>query len=335
MEINEKGSVDDYFQSFTDIFRNLYWISSKKINNWNYPKSIYADIAAKIQNETEKAILYLAKNAYKLAPSKNLCIAGWVGLNILANSRILKETPFENVFVQPAANDSGLSLWATYYAYHVLWKHQKRIPIYSYGLWKQYSDEEILISLKKYDNKIVYTKSKNIFKESAKLLSDNNIIAFFQWRSEYWPRALWFRSILASPKNIIMRDKVNDIKKRERWRPLSPIIIEEELENYIWTNIISPFMTFAEKVKNKCFERAPAIIHNNGTARYQTVNTTQNKYVYELLLEFKKYSWIPILINTSLNLKWEPIVETPEDALIFFLKTKTDYLIVWDYLVKK
>ncbi len=335
LEKNSYKWLEDFRLDIINWFRKAYKLDTKKQNK-NIIKSIYPDIADKVQKEIEEAILFLANKAYKLTKSKNICIAWWVWLNILANNRILKETPFENIFVQPACHDWGLSLWAVYYLYHkILWQ-KERVRLVCPWLWIIYSWKEIINNLKKYENKLIYQKLwNNKYKKVASLLKNNKIIWWFQWWSEFWPRALWFRSILASPIDNKMKNKVNDIKERERYRPLAPIMMENYFKEYLDTKYPSPYMTLVANVFKNKLKKIPSVVHIDKTARYQTVNKNQNLEIYKLLKEFYNQTKIPILINTSFNQRDEPIVETPDDAIKMFLSTNLDYLVIWDYLVTK
>ncbi len=328
--------VADYMDSvIIDNFRKVYqidWIWIKE----NIENSIYADISDKVQTEIEEAILFLARKAYDLTWCKNICIAWWVGLNIIANNRILRETNFESIFVQPACNDAWLSLWGLYYMYHnILW-NTTRIKLNSPWLWFEYDNIEIEKNINNFSDKFSYKKLwDDKYKIIAKILKEDNVIWWFQWRWEFWPRSLWFRSILASPISISMKNKVNHIKEREKYRPLAPIMLEEDFREYLDTSYSSPYMTLVANVLESKKNKIPSVTHIDWTARYQTVNKSQNKWIYKLLNEFKKLTWVSVLINTSFNQHDEPIIETPEDAIKMFLATDLDYLFIWDFLLSK
>lgn len=298
-------------------------------------KSKFANIAAHLQKQVEEAIVYLANILYEKTKCKNLCLAWWVALNILANTKILEQTPFENIFVQPATNDWWISLWWTYYAYHILWENTTRIRLNSPWLWKSYSFDEIKNSLKQYSDFLEYSELKDIEKQTAKLINTWNIIWWFQWKNEFWPRALWFRSILASPKSIEIRDKVNHIKNRQVWRPLAPVILEEKINDYFSLDIKSPYMTFSSEVLKDKQKEIEWVVHIDKTARFQSVNSSQNPKYYKLLKEYYKISNTPILINTSFNVSWQTIVYDIKDAIETFLSTNLDYLIIENFLISK
>jgi len=281
-------------------FRKAYWIDWTWIKK-NIENSIYADISDKVQTDIEEAILFLARKAYDLTWCKNICIAWWVWLNIIANDRILRETEFKNIFIQPACNDVWLSLWGLYYMFHHILLNKDRIRLSSPGLWFEYSNDEIKVNLDKYSDKISFTKlwdDKYII--IAWILKEDSIIWWFQWRWEFWPRALWFRSILASPISNSMKNKVNNIKRREKFRPLAPIILENNFKDYLDTNYPSPYMTLVASVLEDKKNKIPSVVHIDWTSRYQTVNKKQNEWIYNLLKEFQKQTWESVLINCTI-----------------------------------
>lgn len=319
---------------------NIYWLSSKDLidrKKW-IENSIFADIAAKVQQETEKAMVYLANIAYEYKKIDNLCLSWGVALNCLANTMILEKTKFKNIFVQPACNDQWLSLWAAMYWYYDYWNNKKRVNISNYWIWPKYDNNQIKIVIDKYKEYINYEFIKNFEKLSdyvAKEINNDKVIAWFQWWSEFWPRALGFRSIIASPKSMKMKDRVNDIKLRERWRPLAPIILEENIKDYFETDYSSPYMTFTWVVKESKRKEIPSVVHIDWTARYQTINKNCNERLYLVMKKFYNLSKTPVIMNTSFNSAGEPIIENPEQAVEMFLSTDIDYLVIWDYVLSK
>lgn len=315
---------------------SVFWVTNLDYHerSIDITKSIFIDISAKIQKDTEDAMIYLANIAYDIVRSDNLCIAWWVWLNILSNTKILEKTKFKKIFICPATNDTWISLWSAYYWYHVLWWNTKRIPLISAWLWVSYSNDYINNELIKYSEYLDFSKIID-FSKIAELLNNWKIIWWFQWWSEYGPRALWFRSILASPSDIQIRDRVNKIKWREWWRPVAPSIMEEFTSDFFETNFSSPFMALSAKVCLDKIDIIPWVVHIDWTSRYHTVNKIQNERFYNLLNDFYNISWIPVLINTSFNIKWQPILESPKDAIEMFLSTDLDYLVIWEYIVSK
>ena len=323
------------WENLKDLKKTLSEIYSiKNWNNKNLNHSRLRHVAAKIQQTTQEVILDLAQKARQMTWCNNICIAGWVGLNILANTSISESKIFEKIFIQPASDDSWLSLGWIHYLTH-LFQQTKNKELYSYWLWPRYSQEEIKMVLNKYKRYLKYTKVKDMYWSISDLLADKKIVWFFQWWSEFWPRSLGFRSILARPDSLSIRNKINKIKHREYWRPLAPVILQEELDNYFLTKISSPFMLLNGKIKIERFSHLIWVSHCDATARYQTVNHENNPFLYRLLGEFHKKTGIPVLINTSLNNHDEPIVETVDDAVKMFLSTEIDYMAVGDFILSK
>ncbi len=293
----------------------------------NLPDNLYTELASWTQYHLENVMIGYANHLHTVTGSKNLCIAGGVGLNSVANKKILDATPFENIFIQPAAGDSGLALGAALWASRQI----KKIP----AIWKmenaylgrEYSETEILKALAGWK----YEKLSNPAQTAAKLIAEQKIIGWFQGKSEFGPRALGNRSILCSPIPSGMKDKINkQVKHREGFRPFAPAILEEEAKEYFELDCPSPYMLLIAKVKK---DSVPAITHVDGTARVQTVNASQNPLFYSLIQEFKKLTGVPVVLNTSFNDNGQPIVETPIDAIRAFPSTNLDALIIGNYLV--
>lgn len=317
------------------------------------------DIAASLQEVTEEIILLLAKHAKKITWSKNLCLAWWVALNCVANGKILKEKIFESIWIQPASWDAGGALWAAF-AY-LANKYQKKentkdIMEWSY-LWPEYSNDEV----KKYLDSIwaIYEKidnEKELLKITAENLNKWKVIWWHQWRSEFWPRSLWARSILWDPRNKTMQSTMNlKIKYRESFRPFAPSVIREDADKYFELNSDSPYMLLValvqENIKIKMTEEQkklfwieklniirseiPAITHIDYSARIQTVHKETNPRYYWLLQEFKSLTWCSVLVNTSFNVRWEPIVCSPQDSYKCFMRTEMDVLVIEDFILYK
>lgn len=296
----------------------------------------YADLAYLIQNELEEILIKKVKYLVKKTGIKKLCIAGGVGLNSVANARILKETGIEDIFIVPAAGDTGQCLGNVYYGYYNILKETKRIPFSSAYLGFSYNEKEIEKELKKNKN-IKYTKYKEINelnKKVAKDLVDGKIIARFDGRSEFGPRALGNRSILMDPRKAENKDILNKrVKFRENFRPFAPSVLYEYSTEYFDLEQESPYMLLVAKVKRP--EIIPAVTHVDTSARIQTVKKEDNYNYYDLINEFYMLTGVPVLLNTSFNINGEPIVETPEDALNSFMTTNIDKLAIGLYLVEK
>ncbi len=297
---------------------------------------IRADMAAAGQLILEEILLYYVNLLQKLTGEENLCLGGGVALNSLANGRILKESKFKNIHVFPACGDSSISVGAAYLSYYEN-TNNDRILINQVNpfLGKSYSEMEILESLKKYVN-IKYEKLENKYEYTAKLLQEGNIIAWFQGGSEFGPRSLGHRSILANPKLKDTKDYINKIiKNRELFRPLAPMILFKNQTDYFDSNLYTPVMLFVVNANTDKIKDIEAVVHVDGSSRIQSVNENNNE-AYKLLVEFNKISGLPLLLNTSFNIiKGEPIVESPDDALKSFSISNIDYLIIEDYLCVK
>lgn len=296
----------------------------------------HEDIAAALQAKTEEIILHLAEYLYSITPSKNLCIAGGVGLNSVANYRVLKESSFENVYIFPAAGDDGAPIGAALYAHHNIYNNSflPRDIHFSPYQGIEFSDELIIESLNKYN--LNYQYEKNIEKVTAEYIAKDKIIGWFQGRSEIGPRALGNRSILANPANKDMKDILNyKVKHREGFRPFAPVCLEEDVSKFFDIDIASPYMLFIAPVRKDKQDIIPSVTHVDGTARLQTINKNQNLEFYNLIKELGEITGIPIVINTSFNVKGEPIVNSPEDAIKCFLNTGIDILVLNKYIIKK
>ncbi len=294
----------------------------------------HKNIASSIQLVLEDIYFKILNHLHTLTKSENLCIGGGVGLNALANGKIYKNTPFKNIHVFGAAGDSGGALGAVLYAHNViLGQYRKRSNVQSLYLGSEYSeyDGKRTASMKKYDDK------KELIKKVAQLLAGNNIVGWFQGKMEFGPRALGSRSILANPKQRFMKEKVNRIKIRELFRPFAGSILKEHVHDYFDVpekNHCSPYMTFCFSVKKEKRSNISAIVHKDNTCRIQTVSEADGLY-YTLIREFYRITGIPCILNTSFNLKGEPIVENPQQAIDDFSKTKMDALVIGDYLILK
>ncbi|MDD2907730.1 MAG: carbamoyltransferase C-terminal domain-containing protein [Candidatus Gracilibacteria bacterium] len=320
------------FLELSDYIKKLYGLKNSDLSGFDdVTKTILADISAHLQYETEKAIEYLGKCAKKLTNSDNICVSGGVGLNVLANSILINKCGFKNIFVQSAVGDQGISLGGLYYLYYKIKGNNFLNKIdFSPYTGKIYTDFDVIF------NK--YKEYINILNFDLNLISNelknNKIFGIFDLGSEFGPRALGHRSILASPLLKETNLKVNQIKSREYWRPLAPIILREEINAYLEDNYDSPYMTLSSHVKTDKLDLLKGVVHIDGTVRYQTITSTNGK-IYDILNYFYNLSGIPVLINTSLNVKGEPIVETPEEAITLFLSTELDYLIIGDNILSK
>lgn len=293
------------------------------------------DVAFLIQRELDRALTHKVKYLVEKTGVKNLCIAGGVGLNAVTNRTLLDHTGIDQIFIQPAAGDSGQCLGNTYFGIFNFDKiNLKRKPISIY-LGKEYSNKEIEEALEKASSKIRFVKfdTKRLTKIAAKKISQDNIIAWFQGRSEIGPRALGNRSILANPINKNMKDIINArVKHREAFRPFAPSVLEKKTREWFDIEIPAPYMIINAQVKKP--GKIPSVTHEDGSARIQTVSVSQNLRYHNLISEFERITKVPVILNTSFNDN-EAIVETPGDALNTFLGTDIDYLFIGDYFVQK
>jgi carbamoyltransferase len=293
-----------------------------------------ARAAFEVQQECEQAMLHLAAWAKQKTGMDNLCISGGVALNSVANYKILQAGIFKDVFINPAASDTGIPLGCALYGYHELLggKHEaKGISAYLGPAYDQEKFQHVLD-----DAGDIQVLDKNAAHEAAKLLAQNYIIGCCRGRSEMGPRSLGNRSILMSPLRAENKDILNSrVKFREAFRPFAPAVLEEHTQEYFEIDRECPFMLFVPNVKKEKRNIIPAVTHVDGTARLQTVSKEQNPHFYEIIEAFYKLTGVPVLLNTSFNVAGEPIVETPEHALRCMLGTDIDGLLFEDKLVVK
>ena len=299
----------------------------------------HADIAASIQVVTEDALLGLARRARELSGSDNLCMAGGVALNVLANARILRESGFKRLWIQPAAGDAGGCLGAATYLYHTVLRQPRRLHMDTAYLGPAYTNAEIHAFLEQEGVAYRVLGDDVIAPTVARLLADNEVIGWFQGRMEFGPRALGARSILANPTDPTTKDTLNaKIKHREAFRPFAPSTLVEAAPTYFdfgspIGDVDSPFMLLTARVRPDKQHLLPAITHLDGTARVQTVSRSQNPLYYALIEEFGKLTGVPVLVNTSFNVNGEPIVCTPQEAFNSFAHTDMDYLVMGNALI--
>ncbi|MFB0564172.1 MAG: carbamoyltransferase [Candidatus Aminicenantaceae bacterium] len=301
----------------------------------------YADIAASIQRVTEEVLLKLVIYLQKETGLKKLCIAGGVGLNSVANGRILRETPFEEIFIQPSAGDGGGALGAALYAYHGLLGNPRSFVL-EHAYWgKEYSEDEIKHFLE--NNNISYEYFSNDGKLLDRLVDDleqRKVVGWFQGRFEWGPRALGNRSILADPRSEEMKDLVNiKIKFREPFRPFAPVILEEHARDFFsGENLTNQFparyMLLVLPLKEAKAETINAVNHM-GTGRLQTIRREWNPRYYDIVKKFGEATGVPVLLNTSFNLRGEPIVNSPDNAFNTFRKSGFDVLVLEKFMIRK
>jgi carbamoyltransferase len=295
------------------------------------------DIASSLQTVLEETVLELARWLHQQTGLPRLCMAGGVALNCVMNARIRDEGPFEDVWVQPAAGDAGTALGA---ALWIDWRERgshgdqaRRWNMEHAYLGPSYADEEIEAFLRW--SKVPFERLDDVAAQTADLLAAGNVIGWYQGRTEFGPRALGARSILASPIDPGMQAKLNEIKDREDFRPVAPVVMEEHAAQWFERARVAPFMLFIFDVRPEVADRIPAVRHVDGTARVQTINRNQHPLYYDLLAAFYARTGVPILVNTSFNTRGEPMVNSPRDALESFWTSPLDALVIGPYLITK
>jgi carbamoyltransferase len=298
-------------------------------------EQFHMDVAASLQKVTDICVVRMANEVHRRTGLTKLCMAGGVALNCVANSKLLEETEFKEVFIQPAASDAGAAVGVAYYIYNTVLGNRRNFVLDHVFLGPEFSDEEIEavliargVTAKKLDRVSLLT-------ETARLLADQKVVGWFQGRMEFGPRALGSRSILADARNKENWQRVNlKIKFRESFRPFAPTVLEDRTAEYFNFDRPSPYMLFTAQVREDR-RTIPAVTHLDGSARLQTVNRSQHALYYDLISEFDKLTGCPVIINTSFNVRGEPIVCSPEDAINCFLHTEMDCLVMGSYILDK
>tara|TARA_Y100001936_G_scaffold252528_1_gene312548 strand:+ start:6486 stop:8189 length:1704 start_codon:yes stop_codon:yes gene_type:complete len=348
IDVKEDGSINlnmKYF-AFTydkvmtnENFSKLFGITPRKNNEKT--SQIHFDIGASAQKVLEDILLKMANYLYDQTKMKNLCLGGGVALNGVANYRLLKESPFEKIHIPPSPGDAGSAVGCAQYLYYIFHKNPRivenetakmiRENIYS---GPQYQNSEIVEFLNSENISYESLDRESLLKKTAKLISEDKIVGWYQGKMEWGPRALGNRSILANPQNPKMKDILNEkIKHRESFRPFAPAIMEEFSSQYFELEIPSPYMLFVSPVKLP--EKIPAVTHVDETGRLQTVSKESNPLFYDLIKEFYNITKIPVVINTSMNVMGEPIVNTPKEAYNMILKTDMDYIVLGNNLISR
>jgi carbamoyltransferase len=299
--------------------------------------TFHKDVARSLQEILEEILLEKVKYLFNKTASENLCLSGGVALNCVANSKILSKGPFKRLFVQPAAGDAGASIGAAAVAYsHITQKRPLQHKMDQVYLGPGYSSHEIasLIMRLGIEAQDFRDREGELLTATVNRLADNKVVGWFQGRMEFGPRALGARSILADPRDPDMRDRINSsVKKRESFRPFAPSILEEKAHLYFEMDHPSPFMLETFQVKSPV--SLPAITHVDNSARVQTINEATNPRFARLLNAFERKTGCPILLNTSFNMRDEPIVCTPLDALLCFTRSEIDSLIIEDFIIDR
>ena len=340
-------------------FHNLFGEKPRNSENEKLTQ-FHMDIAASIQKVTEDIMIKLSKSIRKEYGLKNLCLAGGVALNCVANGKILKENIFENIWVQPAAGDAGGSLGAALALWYDNQSNDRNVnhkdDMKGSYLGPEFTQTEIEKELNSIGAKFDILDYENLISQTSDHLSNEKAIGWFQGRMEFGPRALGGRSILGDPRSEKMQKTLNlKVKYRESFRPFAPSILKEDLPNWFNLKVDSPYMLLVadvideKKIKmtneqNKLFgidklnikrSEIPAVTHVDYSARIQTVSSITNKPYYDLISKFKEKTGCPVIVNTSFNVRGEPIVNTPKDAFNCFMGTELDYLVIGNCILDK
>jgi len=341
LKINDNGTYELDLSYFDFPKRSGAGVSEKFIDSFG-PKRLpdeeitqqHKDVSKAAQMRFEEAVMSLVKLAKKLTREENLCMAGGGILNSVSNGKIVNSDIFKNVYIYPAAGDDGVSVGAALLSYYLhnnerVFFEENQNPFLGYCA----TEKEIIDAIKKYN--LTYKKCKNVYKDVVKLITQNKIVGWYSGRTEFGPRALGNRSIIADPREADNKDLLNSkIKKREYFRPFAPTVLEEHAKEYFETQCLSlPYMIVAVNTKKEKRNIIPAVVHIDGTARIHTVNKNQNKRFWNLINEFYKTTGIPMILNTSFNRRGEPIVNKPSEAIECFLNSGMDALVLEDFLI--
>jgi carbamoyltransferase len=298
------------------------------------------NLASTMQARLEEVYLDMLRKLHKQNGKTDLCLAGGVAFNCVANGKIFEETPFKRVYVQPAAGDAGLSVGAAFYIHHQI-LGQPRTFVMDHAYWGPgFSDSQVGAAIGKStlagsEYQVRKLSEEQVAKETARHISEGKIVGWFQGRAEWGPRALGNRSIVVDPRRAEMKNILNErIKHREMFRPFAPSILEEATGEYFMRSDPSPFMTFAYAVRPEKRDQIPAPTHVDGTGRLQTVSRAANPRYWQLIREFGNLTGVPVVLNTSFNDN-EPIVCKPEEAINCFQRTRMDVLVLGDSIVTK
>jgi carbamoyltransferase len=291
----------------------------------------HADLAASVQRRLEEALLELACALHRRTGVDRLAMAGGVALNCVANARLAREGPFSAIFVQPAAGDAGTALGAALYVARQLGERIE--PMRSAALGRGFPAEALASYLDWC--RLPYERPGDVADAAAALLAEDRVVAWFQGRSEFGPRALGHRSLLGDPRRAANLDRLNDIKGREPFRPVAPIVLAERAREIFAGPLPSPHMLFTHQVRAAWRERIPAVVHVDGSARVQTVDPAEEPLLASLLRAFEKRTGVPVLVNTSFNTAGRPMVDDPRDAVEAFASAPIDALALGPYLLRR
>jgi carbamoyltransferase len=291
--------------------------------------SAHADLACSVQARLEEVLLALARWLHQQTGEPALTMAGGVALNCVANSRLWREAPFDAVWVQPASGDSGTALGAALRLSRDLGDRVE--TMHGADVGRSWDDDELETALR--IARVPYERPVDVAEAVADVLARNGVVAWFQGASEYGPRALGRRSLLADPRSAANVERLNDVKGREQFRPVAPMVLEQRAAELFDGPLPSPYMLFTHRVRDGWRERIPAVVHVDGTARIQTVSPRREPLVAAMLGAFERRTGVPVVVNTSLNTAGRPMVDDPRDALECFGSAPVDALALGPFLV--
>jgi carbamoyltransferase len=337
------AAITDEMFSLRDgrVFLNYDWMTryrqpARDAKSFEQDFQYYADIAYWVQREVERALLYQIQHRYALCPAEHLGYAGGVALNAVANGRIKAESPFKDTYVQPASADSGLAIGCAYFGWLEVLGQPRHRHSGRMDLGRRYDDAAVLAALTPEADRLTFRKDPDGVESAARLLLEHKVIGWFQGGAEFGPRALGARSILALPSRAETAAFINNhIKFREDFRPFAPSVLAEDASTYFELDEASPYMTFVVPVRPHWRAEMPAVVHRDGTARVQTVHQSLTPRFHALLEAVKRGAGHSVLLNTSLNMRSHPIVETPAEAVAMLGASALDALIIDDWVITK
>jgi carbamoyltransferase len=291
----------------------------------------HAELAASVQRRLEEVLLELVHWLHARTGGSRLCMAGGVALNCVANARVWRESPFDEVWVQPAAGDAGTALGAAMYVARELGETVRPMP--GAALGRGFTDREIERALERAG--LPFERPRDPAETAAEVLAENGVVAWFEGRSEYGPRALGHRSLLADPRDPANTERLNEVKGREQFRPVAPMVLEQEAHAIFDGPVPSPYMLFTHRVRPAWRERIPAVLHVDGTARIQSVDPVEEPLVAGMLRAFERRTGVPVVVNTSFNTAGRPMVDEPRDALECFGSSPIDALVMGPFVVRR
>jgi carbamoyltransferase len=331
----------DHLDAFRELVRAQdggFWIGRVDFSRFAPPLApgeeftpAHAALASTVQHRLEEVLIDLAGWLHERTGARDLVMAGGVALNCVANSRLWREGPFERIWVQPASGDSGTALGAAMHVAHELGDDVRAMTTAALG--RGWDDEALAARLRTAG--VAFERPDDLADAVAEVLASDGVVAWFQGRSEFGPRALGHRSLLADPRNAANLEKLNDVKGREQFRPVAPMVLEPRAGEIFEGPLPSPFMLFTHRVRPGWESRIPAVVHVDGTARIQTVDAAREPLVAAMLEAFERRTGVPVVVNTSLNTAGRPMVDDPRDALECFGSAPVDALAIGPFLLRR